>query len=450
MILWLPMRRRNQSRLPLVTREDSLWFHNRVPSNWAVSSINRSLGSLPVDKSYGVITGRNKWAIGWAEDDTTPGACGCTCWDLQLWVSRMFQNSADAARYGCEGMMAIHWRTSEITPTIMALAQAGWNINPGASLPQSGSRTSNDPGTTPATAVAPAELDTFWAEWGRQMFGGEAGIEAGRLLQKLDGKHFEMNSLFGAKTPCEKVPEMFAPLEEMGRLRPRIKGTGNLVRFDYWLNLMGATHIRTLTWRVADHLKEKIKEAKSIQDTVEQRRFVTEQIVPLRLSLARGYENTLSAYLNCVKTSGGLGTVSQIECGLRDRFFTNPDKEIVQMLGAPLPSEAGLNSAYRGEPRFFVPAKCSQRSAGEQQEILAFVLSGSKCTGVNLYWRSLGTGAFHKVAATHRARQAYRVDLPAQSTGAVEYYLEALLEDGQKTLWPATAPTMNQTVVTIE
>ena len=51
------------------------------------------------------------------------------------------------------------------------------------------------------------------------------------------------------------------------------------------------------------------------------------------------------------------------------------------------------------------------------------------------------------MAATHRARQAYRVALPAQSQGTVEYYLEAVLEDGQKVRWPATAPSINQTVV---
>jgi hypothetical protein len=81
------------------------------------------------------------------------------------------------------------------------------------------------------------------------------------------------------------------------------------------------------------------------------------------------------------------------------------------------------------------------------QEIRAFVLSGPKCTGVDLYWRSLGEGRFKKLAATHRARQAYRVALPVASRGTVEYYLEAALEDGQKLLWPATAPAINQTVI---
>jgi hypothetical protein len=59
----------------------------------------------------------------------------------------------------------------------------------------------------------------------------------------------------------------------------------------------------------------------------------------------------------------------------------------------------------------------------------------------------MGVGAFNKVPATHRNRQAYRATLPAQPEGAVEYYLEAVLEDGQKVLWPATAPALNQTAV---
>jgi hypothetical protein len=415
----------------LGTREDPLWMHNNAPSDWAVSSINNDLGWPPLDKTFGVITGRDKWAIGWVEDDDTPGAAGCTSWDLQFWVRRMFENSADAAKFGCEGMMGILWRTTEITPNLMALAQAGWDF-----------------GKTPE--APDAELNTFWTDWGQGMFGGEAGVEAGRILQKLDAKHGEMNSLFDAKTLAEKIPVVFAPISELEALRPGIKGVGNLERFDYWLNLIQATLLRTETWRIADTLLAKVKEAKEIKDAEEQRRFVSEQILPLRLSLARGYEKTVAAFVQTVRTPGGLGVVYQMECAMQNRFFNIPDKEIEQMLGGPLPPEVTLSGAYRGASRIFVSGKCSQRNAGEQQEIRAFILSGPKCTGVNLYWRPLGMGAFQKVIAQHRARQAYRVDLPAQSTGTVEYYLEAVMEDGQKTLWPATAPAINQTVVTIE
>ena len=80
-------------------------------------------------------------------------------------------------------------------------------------------------------------------------------------------------------------------------------------------------------------------------------------------------------------------------------------------------------------------------------EIRAFVLTDSKCDRVTLYCRPLGEGVFKPVPAAHRARQAYRVNLPAHSQGTLEYYLEARLDGGRKVRWPVTAPALNQTVV---
>ena len=63
----------------LGTREDALWTDKHTPKSWAASSINTSLGRDPVEKAYGVMQGRPKWAIGWAEDDDAAGAHCCTC-----------------------------------------------------------------------------------------------------------------------------------------------------------------------------------------------------------------------------------------------------------------------------------------------------------------------------------------------------------------------------------
>src|ERR1039458_3807614 len=141
---------------------------------------------------------RPKWVIGWAEDDDTPGAHGCVCLDLQLWVERMFANSLDAYRYGCEGMMAIHWQTAAMTPNIMALAQAGWDFEgpapdrPGA-LPESDSTGASNAAAQARTSRMPA-LDTFWADWGRGTFGGTAGAEAGGIMRQTDGPHVAINA----------------------------------------------------------------------------------------------------------------------------------------------------------------------------------------------------------------------------------------------------------------
>ena len=417
----------------LGTRSDALWMDKHTPRSWAASSINTRLGRDPVESAYGAMPGRSKWVIGWAEDDDAAGAHCCTSWDLQLGVERMFTNSADAFRYGCEGMMAIHWRTAAIAPNITALAQAGWDFS----------------GASGGNASAGAWNGRFWADWGRGMFGGDAGAEAGRTLQKLDGCHPGINALIrgGASTTDEQISDFFAALRELEGLRPRITGTGNIERFGYWLNLVRASQLRVRTWVLAARLAAKMKDANAIQEADRKLGFVRQEVLPLRLDLARSYENLIAAFVDCAKSPGEVGTIASIESGSREGIVFSHDKTIAQILGEPLPAEAAVSTAYRGTPRIFVSARRTQANAGEPQEIRAFVLSGARCSGVNLYWRSLGHGSFKKLPATHRARQAYRVELPAQSRGTVEYYLEAALDDGQKVRWPATAPSINQTVV---
>jgi hypothetical protein len=423
----------------LGTRADALWMDKHTPKSWAASSINTGLGRDPVEKAYGAMQGRPKWAISWAEDDGAAGAHCCTCWDLQLFAERMFANSSDAARYGCEGMMAIHWRTAAISPNITALAQAGWDFD--------SAETTN---TRPFAVGHPTPgMDAFWADWGRGMFGGEAGAEAGRAIRKLDGTHYGINALIGggAKTTDARIAEFFAPLRELEALRPRIKGAGNLERLDYWVNLIRATQLRVQTWVLADRLAVKMNEANAAQEADRKLGLVRNEVLPLRLDIARSWENMIAAFTACAKSPGEVGTIASIESGNRGRIVLAHDAAIAKILEEPLPPEAAITTAYGGIPRIFVSAPRTQVHAGEPQEIRAFVLSDDKCTGVNLYWRPLGEGQFKHLAATHRARQAYRAALPALSKGAVEYYLEAVLEGGEKVPWPATAPSITQTVI---
>jgi hypothetical protein len=166
---------------------------------------------------------------------------------------------------------------------------------------------------------------------------------------------------------------------------------------------------------LADRLAAKMKEANAIKEAERKLSFVRNEVLPLRLEIARSYESLIAAFVNCAKSPGEMGTIASIESGCRERVVFAQDKAIAQILGEALPAEAAVSTDYRGAPRIFVPAARTQMSAGEQQEIRAFVLSGAKCTGMSLYWRSLGEGRFEKLVATHRARQAYRAALPAPS-----------------------------------
>ena len=101
-------------------QHDRALFDKVLPKEMAVSCINREVGKTPVDRGFAEVRGRGKWAIPWLEDDpalTSP----------QLWAGRMRRDAADARRYGCDGLMGIHWRTRVLAPGVAALAQAAWD-----------------------------------------------------------------------------------------------------------------------------------------------------------------------------------------------------------------------------------------------------------------------------------------------------------------------------------
>jgi hypothetical protein len=419
----------------LGTRHDPLWMDKRAPGSWAISSINTSAGRDPVEKTYGRITGRPKWVIGWAEDDDAARAHCCTTWDLQLWVGRMLNNTADASRYGCEGMLAIHWRTASIAPNLSALAGAGWSFQ--------------HPEDRDSSSMAVPAATTFWEEWGRNTFGGDAGARVGRLMGRFDGGHLLINAMInnGRNTTDSVMERSFAPLRELEALRPRVRGTGNLERLDYWVNYIKATRERVRTWVLASRFDSLISEMKTMHDGEEKTRVLRGEVLPLRVAIARSYEEMISAFVACAKSPGEVGTIASIESGNRSRIVNAYDTTLMKMLGGPLPEEASVSTAYHGTPRIFVSSSCTQWRVGEPLELRPFVLSESHCARVQLHWRLLGERSFRTVTAVHRARQAYRVNLPTSVEGTVEYFLEATLEDGQEAFSPVTAPSINHTVV---
>jgi len=114
-------------------QQDRALFDHILPKEIALSCINREVGKTPVEPGFATVTGRSKWAIPWLEDDpalTSP----------QLWAGRMRRDAADALRYGCDGLVGIHWRTRVLGPAVAALAQAAWeqgdwNASPSAPEP---------------------------------------------------------------------------------------------------------------------------------------------------------------------------------------------------------------------------------------------------------------------------------------------------------------------------
>jgi hypothetical protein len=101
---------------------DRAAFDRDLPKDVPISAISRAVGHTPVDPAYARIEGREKWAIPWLESDGHQGLAG-----IQLYAGRMRRDAADAAEYGCTGLMGLHWRTDILAPNVSALAQAAWD-----------------------------------------------------------------------------------------------------------------------------------------------------------------------------------------------------------------------------------------------------------------------------------------------------------------------------------
>lgn len=101
-------------------QNDRALFDNLLPKNMPMSCINRQVGNTPVEAGFVDVKERPKWAIPWLEDDPAMTA-------PQLWVGRMRRDARDALKYGCNGLIGIHWRTRNVGPMISALAHAAWD-----------------------------------------------------------------------------------------------------------------------------------------------------------------------------------------------------------------------------------------------------------------------------------------------------------------------------------
>ncbi len=98
---------------------DRALFDRLLPKEMFMSCINRQVGKAPVETGFADVKDRPQWAIPWLEDDPALSS-------TQMWVGRMRADAVDALKYGCTGLMGIHWRTRILGPNVSSLAKAAW------------------------------------------------------------------------------------------------------------------------------------------------------------------------------------------------------------------------------------------------------------------------------------------------------------------------------------
>lgn len=429
-------------------QDDRALFGRVLPPGMPVSCISRSVGHAPLEPGFAEVQNREKWAIPWLEDDPAMVS-------PQLWVGRMRRDACDALRYGCTGLLGIHWRTRILGPNVSALAKAAWDQEPWAMDLEGGRRAKG--GEAGADAGLPRDFPAadFYEDWAAASFGPQSAAAVAAVFARIDGKLPRPSDWVGGpggfnpdSRPWETVAQEYAFLDELEALRGKVAGAGNLERFDYWLNtfryMRESDRMRGL-WHRSTQAIDKTEKAASKE---EQARIARDEALPAYRGLAACIRDMYTYLLASVSTSGGMGNFTNLEQHSMPQILYGPGEKLAGLLGEPLPADALLDQQYRGPDRVFVRTVRTCIFASEPLTVSATVLAAQAPQAVALLSRPLGEGPFEEQPMQHVARGIYAATVPPGAREQdFEYCVRATLNDGKTLVWPPTAPGLCQTVV---
>jgi len=300
-------------------------------------------------------------------------------------------------------------------------------------------------------------VEDFYRDWTKANFGPEAAEQAAAIFTALDGNIPLPSSWTGVNgggagglkaddRPWDFVSQEFRYVDQFEKLRPSVRGPGNLVRFDFWLNQFRYTRATAHAECIWGRLENALKQARLQEDAEKRRKVASELVLPVFVELVAQVGEAYRLLLETVTEISGIEAVLNWEGHNNLLGIEKTGQEIASMLGRPLPPEALAPKEYQGEPRLIVPTLRTLLEEGETLKLKVIVLDNQPANSAAIYWRPLGRGEFQKQDLTHLARGVYSVTLPPVLTD-MEYYVVAETAGGKKLIWPATAPEMNQTVV---
>ncbi|NIP26867.1 MAG: hypothetical protein GWN67_21565 [Phycisphaerae bacterium] len=324
------------------------------------------------------------------------------------------------------------------------------------------------PSSKPDGRSRDLSADDFYTDWALTQFGPEAAKPIAKLFAGLDGGPSAVTQGQGNTNlprpstwvggpggirpdtrPWEKVSKEYEFVEEMAKLRPQVKGPGNLERFDYWLNTfryLKAVGQVNCTWARFNAAMKKVRDEKQADA---KKQLALKTALPIRKELVAQVAEVHRYLLATITTTGGIGNVTNWQQHLMPSLLTQPGQELAKILGWDLPADAMPSRSYDGPPRIIVPTVRGSLMAGEDLRLSVIILAQKHPKDAFLYWRPMGTGDYAMVALTHIARSVYSVTIPAREINEtdLEYHIKVAAGDGRSLYFPVTAPHINQTVV---
>eukprot|EP00118_Oscarella_pearsei_P019329 m.204509 g.204509 ORF g.204509 m.204509 type:complete len:965 (+) comp39649_c0_seq9:56-2950(+) len=395
-------------------------FDKFLSSNYsAITSIDMQVGNTPVDPAYSNITKHDKWAIPWMEDD--PGLTA-----PQLWVNRTLQHMEDAKKYGCQGLLGIHWRTRQTSPQIAAMAQKSWDFS--------------------------LTSETFWNSWCIEEFGI---ADPATIFSAIDSFNMPRPVSWsggpggwGANLgQCSWGPK-YDFIGNLSMMKNKVKPNSSYMdRFEYWLNsffYMRSISVVQCIWGQYNVAIEKVEKEK---DPSVRQKMAETLALPLRVQLVKNATQMMSYLLQTVSSTGEMGTIMNVLSHSLVHAIEEPAAQLESYLGRSLTGEAVPSKVYLGPTKLIVPTVRTVISKGENFTIVAIVLSPLTVQDVVLYWRPMtgGNGSYSPKSFNHLKRNVFEVNLSLEAD--TEYYVAADVDGEREQHWPPGNSTQSVVVM---
>jgi len=428
-------------------------FHRTLPEDIIFSSLSDNLGWDPVSEEYAKLAGRERWPIPWLEDDPA-------MWLPQFHVHRFVRDMDRADRFGCQGLLGIHWRHRIMDANAGFQSRYSWekSLQPADYYQAFASVQVRQPAAGKLAKV----LDQ--TDRDRRIlcsFTGE--IKDGHhQIHEYSGDYDEAFQFWKGYEPAKEVKESQA--EVARQLRALAEGASSPAERER-LNYL-ARHVEFLvpyaeSWSLAYRLHQALQQAGELKKqgkAEEARKKVMAEGVPLWLKLAPLVREALLDFQGIVSTRNDLGTLASMHNKYERLALFRLRASMKEFLGElPAEVEKVFEDVRRPDsnsvPRPFIPTRPTFLRAGERTRIFAVAPGRGEIARVTLFTRS-GLEAWVSAPMKLVGRRTYVGELESRESISplVDFYAEAEYVDAGKksqVTAPLEAPSRFYTVTVI-
>jgi hypothetical protein len=420
-------------------------FHQQLPLNVIFTSLSDNLGWDPVSEEYGKLGERERWPIPWLEDDPA-------MWLPQFHVHRGAEDLDLAEKYGCQGVLGIHWRNRMMNADAGFQAKASWDrtLKPAKFFQSFAAVQAEGPR---ATQLADILTRTDRDRLILNSFTGK--IENGHhQIHAYSGDYSEAFEFWAGYEPPGEVRDSQARVAQQIRaLTDKASDPAERERLDYLTRYFEFLVPYSESWVQSARLHQVLQEAQKLKQdgkAAEAKQTVLNQGVPLWQELAPQVREALLTYQQMVSERNEQGALASVHNKFERLALMRLRLSMKEFLGKlPAEVETLFQEARRRDdsspPRVFIPTRPSALAPGEKVRIFAVAPGGNAVPRLKLFLRRADSEGWQSFPMELSGRRTFMKEIEASKPDSplLEYYVEAAFTgpDGNCRLTaPAGAP----------